>query len=123
MRIGELSEMTGVPPRMLRYYEQQGLIEPTRGTNGYRDYGEYMVERVRRIRGLIDSGIPVRIAREILPCLDQDHTIVARNIEPALRDLLVQQRERMSQKISFLTANRDAIARYIAAIDEPPSGG
>ena len=38
MKIGELSRRTGVPPRMLRYYEQQGLLRPARGQNGYRCY-------------------------------------------------------------------------------------
>jgi len=28
MRIGKLSQQTGVAPRMLRYYEEQGLITP-----------------------------------------------------------------------------------------------
>lgn len=117
MRIGELSARTGVPRRMLRYYEEQGLIQPIREANGYRDYGEYLVERVGKIRGLIDSGIPSRIVLEILPCLDQEQAIVVRNIEPGLRDLLVQERDRMTQKITFLTSNRDALSRYIAAVD------
>ncbi|WP_050056994.1 MerR family transcriptional regulator [Pseudarthrobacter siccitolerans] len=117
MRIGELSARTGVPRRMLRYYEEQGLIQPIREANGYRDYGEYLVERVGKIRGLIDSGIPSRIVLEILPCLDQEQAIVVRNIEPGLRDLLVQERDRMTQKIAFLTSNRDALSRYIAAVD------
>lgn len=123
MRIGELSERTGVPRRMLRYYEEQGLIQPTREANGYRDYGEYLVERVIKIRGLIESGIPSRIAVEILPCLDREHEIVARVIEPELRDLLVAERDRMTQKIAFLTSNRDALARYIAAVDAGAGAG
>ncbi|MGO4859702.1 MerR family transcriptional regulator [Arthrobacter sp. 2MCAF14] len=128
MRIGELSARTGVPRRMLRYYEEQGLIQPIREANGYRDYGEYLVERVGKIRGLIDSGIPSRIVLELLPCLDQEQAIVVRNIEPGLRDLLVQERDRMTQKIAFLTSNRDALTRYIAAVDvragrpEAPAG-
>lgn len=118
MRIGELSTRTGVPRRMLRYYEQQGLIRPTRETNGYREYGEYVVERVGKIRGLIDSGVPSRIVLEILPCLDDDRAIVVRNIEPGLRKMLVEECDRMTQKIAFLTANRDALTRYIASVDD-----
>lgn len=40
MRIGELARRTGVSERMLRYYEQEGLLRPARTTSGYRDYGE-----------------------------------------------------------------------------------
>ncbi len=38
MKIGELSRRTGVPTRMLRYYEEQGLLRPERADNGYRSY-------------------------------------------------------------------------------------
>jgi DNA-binding transcriptional MerR regulator len=40
MRIGELSRRTGVNAHQLRYYESQGLLEPARGANGYREYEE-----------------------------------------------------------------------------------
>lgn len=117
MRIGELAKKTGVPARMLRYYEEQGLISPRRLDNGYRMYDDYLVDRVKKIRGLVDSGIPTRIISSILPCLDQPQTIVVKNAEPGLRELLVTERDRMSDKIDFLIHNRDSITRYIEAID------
>lgn len=40
MRIKQLSERTGVSSRLLRYYEEQGLLRPRREENGYRDYEE-----------------------------------------------------------------------------------
>ncbi|GAA2171157.1 MerR family transcriptional regulator [Agrococcus versicolor] len=117
MRIGELAARTGVPPRMLRYYEEQGLFTPNRLANGYRDYDEYLVDRVRKIRGLIDAGIPTRIVADILPCLHRSRTIVVQDAEPGLRELLAVERDRMTEKIAFLTQNRDAITAYIDAID------
>lgn len=117
MRIGELAKKTGVPARMLRYYEEQGLISPRRLSNGYRTYDDYLVDRVRKIRGLVDTGIPTRIISDILPCLDQPQTIVVKNAEPGLRELLSTERDRMTEKIDFLIHNRDSITRYIEAID------
>lgn len=38
MKIGELAACTGVSIRSLRYYDQQGLLSPVRGENGYREY-------------------------------------------------------------------------------------
>jgi hypothetical protein len=38
MRIGELSRRTGVPTRMLRYYEEQDLLRPEQAANNYRCY-------------------------------------------------------------------------------------
>ena len=121
MRIGELAKKTGVPARMLRYYEEQGLINPRRLENGYRVYDDYLVDRVGKIRGLVDSGIPTRIVADILPCLDKPQAIVVRDADPQLRELLVQERDRMSAKIKFLSHNRDAITRYISALDEAAS--
>ena len=65
MRIGELARRTGTTPRLLRYYEEQGLITSARGANGYRDFDEACVDRVRQIRGLLDSGLPTRIQWEL----------------------------------------------------------
>lgn len=117
MRIGELSKRTGVPSRMLRYYEEQGLITPRRLDNGYREYDDYLVERVGKIKGLIDAGIPTRIVSCILPCLGSAQTIVVENADPALVDLLETERDRMSEKIDFLTYNRDAMSTYLQALE------
>lgn len=64
MRIKELSDRTLVSPRLLRYYEDQNLISPHRQDNGYRDYDESLVERVRQIRGLLDIGLTTRIIKD-----------------------------------------------------------
>jgi DNA-binding transcriptional MerR regulator len=117
MRIGELAERTGVPRRLLRYYEEQGLITPQRLDNGYREYGEHLVDRVMKVRGLLDSGIPTRIIGDMLPCLDQPQDIVVANPDPELRKILVRERERMTERISLLEHNRDALTRYIEAMD------
>ncbi|MEU7632417.1 MerR family transcriptional regulator [Nocardia sp. NPDC049220] len=61
MRIGKLAERTGVSRRLLRYYEEQGLITPSRALNGYREYGESHVQVVQQITGLLDAGLPTRI--------------------------------------------------------------
>ena len=52
MRIGELSRRTGVSVRLLRYYEDQGLLAPARLPSGYRDYDGGAVEQVQLIRVL-----------------------------------------------------------------------
>ncbi|MFH0180303.1 MerR family transcriptional regulator [Streptomyces cacaoi] len=121
MRIGELAKLTDTAPRSLRYYEAQGLIEPRRLPNGYREYDDYLIERVIQIRGLIDSGIPTRIIKQILPCLDKPRAIVVDDAEPELLALLARERERMSLRIDCLIRNRDAIDGYIDAVSEATS--
>ncbi|HLS46334.1 MAG TPA: MerR family DNA-binding transcriptional regulator, partial [Ornithinicoccus sp.] len=36
MKIGDVARRTGVAPRLIRYYEQQGLLAADRAANGYR---------------------------------------------------------------------------------------
>ncbi|ONI87263.1 hypothetical protein ALI22I_22755 [Saccharothrix sp. ALI-22-I] len=73
MLIGELAEKTGATVRMLRYYDQQGLLTPQRTDSRYRVYDESDVERVRSVRCLINSGLNVRLARLVLAhAFDQD---------------------------------------------------
>ncbi|MEV7431850.1 MerR family transcriptional regulator [Nocardioides sp. NPDC092400] len=117
MRIGELSKRTEVPTRMLRYYEEQELITPRRLPNGYREYDEYLVDRVRQIRGLLDSGVPTRLIGDILPCLHRRSQIVVVAPDPELRERLIEQRDKMTERLTFLQQSRDALTSYIAAMD------
>jgi hypothetical protein len=52
MKIGEASLASGASPRALHLYEEEGLIEPGRFGNGYRDYCSATIERVRAIWSL-----------------------------------------------------------------------
>ena len=79
MCIGELAKRSGVLNRMVRYYEEQGLVVPRRLGNGYRIYDNHLLDRVQKIRCLIDAGIPPRIISDILPRLDQPQKIVVAN--------------------------------------------
>lgn len=116
MRIGEFAERTNVPARLLRYYEEQGLIAPDRAANGYRDYPEALVEPVKQIRGLLDAGLPIKIIEQILPHLDDPRTIHVTDATDDLIETLEQKRDQMSGKINCLTRNRDAIEGYLEAI-------
>jgi DNA-binding transcriptional MerR regulator len=116
MRIGELATRTGVAARLLRYYEEQGLLTPGRAANGYRDYDERLVDHVTQIRGLLDAGVPTRIIRQILPCLDNPCTIHVTDAADDLIAALELHRAQMDARIGCLTRNRDAITGYLTAL-------
>lgn len=116
MRIGELSRRTSTSRRLLRYYEEQGLIAADRAPNGYREYDERFVDRVLQIRGLLDAGLPTRVIRQILPCLDKPRTIYFPDATPEMLATLRHERDRMTERIRFLTRNRDAIDEYLDAV-------
>ncbi|RZS41121.1 DNA-binding transcriptional MerR regulator [Herbihabitans rhizosphaerae] len=116
MRIGELAERTGTARRLLRYYEEQGLIKPTRAPNGYREYDESTVDRVVQIKGLLGAGLPTRIIKQILPCLDDPRGIQFDRATQETLELLERERESMTGRIQCLTRNRDAIGEYLEAV-------
>jgi DNA-binding transcriptional MerR regulator len=58
--INEAAETTGWSPRMLRYLERVGLIEPARTASGYRIFGPGELQRLRTLRELLarfDCGL------------------------------------------------------------------
>ncbi|MER7566911.1 MerR family transcriptional regulator [Streptomyces sp. NPDC048523] len=116
MRIGELSRRTGASRRLLRYYEEQGLIVPDRGANGYREYDDRYVDRVNQIRGLLDAGLPTRIIKQILPCLDKPRSIHFPDATPEMLAMLAGERDRLTERIDVLTRNRDAMSEYLTEV-------
>ncbi|QZL06908.1 MerR family transcriptional regulator [Streptomyces sp. BHT-5-2] len=66
MWIGELADLTGVSPRSLRYYEQQGLLAPQPADSGYRAYDALEAIRVANIKELLDAGLTLEDVRPAL---------------------------------------------------------
>ena len=72
LTIHEAAETTGWSPRMLRYVERVGLVEPARSPSGYRLYGPAELQRLRTLRelleehdiGLSDLAFASRLRRE-----------------------------------------------------------
>jgi DNA-binding transcriptional MerR regulator len=55
LTIHEAAATTGWSPRMLRYVERVGLVEPARSAAGYRLYGPAELQRLRTLRELLDE--------------------------------------------------------------------
>lgn len=51
------AELVGIEPQSLRLYERRGLLEPARTSGGTRRYSADDLERLRRIRELLDAGV------------------------------------------------------------------
>ncbi|GAB2766955.1 MerR family transcriptional regulator [Amycolatopsis magusensis] len=115
MRIGELSRRTGVHAHQLRYYEAQGLLEADRGPNGYREYGEDAVLRVKQIRHLLGAGLSSEDIAYLLPCAtgEAPDLIGCPELLAAMRSRL----ERLNEQLARLAQSRDALADYIDAAE------
>jgi len=65
----EAAERLGMTQRMLRHYEQEGLLEVRRSLNGYRSYSDADLRRAGRIRDFIATGFSTREIRAMRECL------------------------------------------------------
>ena len=64
MKINEVEAAVGVTKKNIRFYEEEGLITPSREPgNGYRSYSQADVERLRRIKLLRKLDVPLAAAR------------------------------------------------------------
>ena len=116
MRIGELARRVGVAPRLLRYYEEQGLLRPRRTSSGYREYGEADVDVVHHVRTLLAAGLSTTTIGELLPCMGADGERLIASC-PELLDDLQRERDRLTAMIDELTGARDGLDAVIATAD------
>ena len=74
--INELAKIAGISTRTLRYYDQIGLLTPTRGyDNGYRIYGQNEVDCLQHILFYREMGVSLEDIKKIL--LHEDFDRVA----------------------------------------------
>lgn len=67
MNIGEASKATGISAKMLRYYEQIGLVRPAlRAYSGYRIYSDKNIATLRFVRRARDLGFHVKQIASLL---------------------------------------------------------
>ena len=72
MKIGELSQATGVDVETIRYYENTGLLPaPARLANGYRAYGTSHLERLAFVRHCRALDLPLAEVQRLLNFVDQ----------------------------------------------------
>lgn len=118
MRISDVAQSTGTTARLLRYYEEQGLLGPRRDASGYRDYSEDDVRSARHIRELLDAGLGTATIRTVLPCLTERSGGLAPVCQRTMADLRREQ-TRIEDAIAALTSSREAIHAVISAGPAP----
>lgn len=113
MKIGELAGRTQVATRLIRYYEQQGLLEAERTPNGYRAYTEEHVARLTRVAGLVQAGLPTRLVKVLIEAED-----AAARAEPTcpleIAEQLAVELQGLEARIACLTKSRDTIRGYLS---------
>lgn len=65
MNIKQVEEKSGLPRANIRYYEQQGLLNPARAGNNYRDYSGEDLAALSKIKLLRQLGLSVETIRRL----------------------------------------------------------
>ncbi|GAA2193410.1 MerR family transcriptional regulator [Micromonospora lupini] len=113
MKISEASRASGVSARSLRHYEDEGLIVSGRFSNGFRDYCQSTLDRVLVIRSLLESGLPVRLIREVLPRLTDGSDAGADAACAEFLHEVQSYRDRLAARIAILSGQQAALDAYL----------
>ena len=99
MTIKEMSRLTGVSARALRYYDEIGLFHPTgKSEAGYRLYDEDALAVLQQILYFRELGTPLKTIKEIIenPALDRNHVLSSQ------KKMLVKEKERLERMIASI---------------------
>jgi DNA-binding transcriptional MerR regulator len=110
-RIGEFAQIAQVSGRLLRYYDQLGLLSPIRidPQTGYRWYSAKQLPRLNRILALKELGLT----------LEQIRPLVEGEVRAeVMRAMLSERRERALDAVRLEEARLRQIESRIAQIDE-----
>ena len=98
--VKDVSEITGVSIRTLRYYDEIGLLKPTELTEaGYRLYDNKALEKLQEIMFFRELEIPLVDIKKIMdnPNYDKEQALLAQ------KSLLEQKRNRLNGIIELIT--------------------
>lgn len=117
MKIGEAAEAVGAPARMLRYYEQQGLIDAARSANGYRDYSDEQIEHARHVRALVEAGLSTHMIKIVLDIESPETRKRSAMSSRAAAEELARELRVVENRIECLQKSRDAVIDYLRTTD------
>ena len=98
--VKDVSEITGISIRTLRYYDEIGLLKPTELTEaGYRLYDNKALEKLQEIMFFRELEIPLVDIKKIMdsPNYDKEQALLAQ------KSLLEQKRNRLNGIIELIT--------------------
>ncbi len=87
MRMDEAAEQLGLSQRAIKYYEKEGLLKVKRDENGYRNFDEHDLERLKKITLYRKLGIAVKDIENLLKTEDSAR----------LREIFAQKRDQLRQ--------------------------
>lgn len=127
-KIGEVAEALGVTVRTVRYYEEEGLLEPIRTKGGTRYYTERHLARLRAILQLVNGGFSLEMIRLISVARagsrsgNEGSSRVTAQLEEVLEDVSARI-EALSRLKEEIIRARSFVRKCRGCANEPTSEG
>ena len=101
MKISETAELTGLPVKTIRYYEEIGLVVAARAENGYRTYNKQQVHRLAFLQRARALGFSIEECRLLLSLYD-DKRRASSNVKQIAQEKVAE----IDKKIDKLASMR-----------------
>ena len=110
MNIGNVSEQSGLPAKTIRYYEDIGLVQPSRRENGYRDFAVQDLHKLAFLGRARALGFTIEDCRNLLALYEDDGRESA-----AVKHIAEDHLARIDEKIAQLRSMRATLAELVNA--------
>ncbi|AXO15142.1 MULTISPECIES: Cu(I)-responsive transcriptional regulator [Thalassospira] len=108
MNISDAATECGLPAKTIRYYEDIGLVSPGRLANGYRDYDENDLHKLRFLQRARGLGFSVEDCRVLLS-LYEDRNRASSDVKEIAKTHLAE----IERKIAELQSLRDTLSDLV----------
>lgn len=117
LKIGEVADLSGMPVKTIRYYEEIGLLEPTttRSQSGYRLFKSQALNRLAFIKRAQSLGLSLSEIQSILEVHDSDQLPCG-----AMKQLLLHKVNAIAEQIEALEILKSELVGLLSGWQEQP---
>lgn len=117
MQIGEVSQLTGLSLRTIRFYEEVGILAPaSRTKGGFRLFAQADVDRLLVVRQLKPLNFSVEEMREFLEAADALSDPTRTSVHPSMVRRLGAYRDRVLDRAAAMRERAAAAERFAEQI-------
>jgi len=110
MNIGDVADLSGLPAKTIRYYEDIGLVEPLRSANGYRSFRSSDVHKLAFLGRARALGFTIEDCRSLLKLYaDTDRA------SAEVKQIAEEHLDRIDRKIKELSEMRATLSHLVDA--------
>jgi DNA-binding transcriptional MerR regulator len=128
LKIGEVAELLDITVRTIRYYEEEGLLEPHRSKGGTRLYTEQHINRLKAILHLTENGFALDVVRligstrETCSTGNEGSEKISNIIDNSIKDIEDKINKLSSLKLELANAKKQ-VKKCRGCMNEPSSTG